>query len=129
MNDRVRLDKIWHVARAHMSHALDALPDPEEAVRSEFERYISEYHEFIDHNELECALDMLQEAGDLGAPHGGFWRSLERAAETMQLTERIPYFREQFDLAIRRRTSASTAAKPEESTVAASSRYARSSAR
>ena len=66
----------------------------------EYERLLSEYRSFLEHNELELALDMLEELGDLVPCRGGFWRNLERAAESMDLHGRIPYFRERFKQAL-----------------------------
>lgn len=67
----------------------------------EYERLLSEYRSFLEHNELELALDMLEELGDLVPCRGGFWRNLERAAESMDLHDRIPYLRERFKQALR----------------------------
>jgi hypothetical protein len=55
---------------------------------------LTQYHEFLEHNELELALDILEELGHLISARGGFWRDLERAAENMGLADRLLAFRE-----------------------------------
>jgi hypothetical protein len=57
---------------------------------------LARYHEFLEHNEFELALDTLEEIGNLVACRGGFWRDLERAAENMALVERLPKLRKNF---------------------------------
>jgi len=89
--------KRWKVTEAHLRSAQRALPEPPSEVAAEFERLLSEFSSFLDHNELELALDMLQELGELVACRGGFWRDLERAAESMSLSNRMPYFRTRFE--------------------------------
>lgn len=89
--------KRWKVTEAHLRSAQRALPDPPAEVAAEFEQLRSEFSSFLDHNELELALDMLQELGELVTCRGGFWRDLERAAESMSLSNRIPYFRTRFE--------------------------------
>ena len=84
--------KRWKVTEAYLRSAQRALTEPPAEVAAEFERLQSEFSSFIDHNELELALDMLQELGELVTCRGGFWRDLERAAESMSLPNRLPYF-------------------------------------
>ena len=88
--------KRWKVTQAHLEHARGLLPAPSDTVAADYDRLLSDYRSYLDHNELELALDMLQELGDLVPCRGGYWRNLERAAETMELRDRIPYFRERF---------------------------------
>ena len=91
--------KRWKVTAAHPEHARGLLPSPSREVTAEFERLLSAYRSYVDHNELELALDLLQELGDLVPCRGGYWRNLERAAESMQLQNRIPYLRQRFEQA------------------------------
>lgn len=58
--------------------------------------------EYLEHNEHELALDMLQEMGELVETRGGFWKDLIRAAENMKLLNRIPYFERKFEEALLR---------------------------
>jgi len=92
-----QLWKQWKVTEAHLEHARELLPTPSLAVGSEYERLLSEYRSFLEHNELELALDMLQGLGDLIPCRGGYWRNLERAAESMNLQHRIPYLHQRFE--------------------------------
>ena len=82
--------KRWKVTAAHLEHARGLLPSPSREVAAEFERLLSDYRSYLDHNELELALDLLQELGDLVPCRGGYWRNLERAAETFQFSFAIP---------------------------------------
>jgi hypothetical protein len=61
-----------------------------------YQNLLSEYGQFLEHNEFELALDMLEQLGDLVDCRGGFWRDLERAAENMELKDRIPELRKKF---------------------------------
>src|SRR5262245_12598005 len=92
----LELSKRWKVTQAHLEHARELLPPAPHSARAVYKRLLSDYRSYLDHNELELALDMLQELGDLVPCRGGYWRNLERAAETMELQDRIPYLRERF---------------------------------
>ena len=48
---------------------------------------IREYEHFIEHNELELALDALIQAGELVTPRAKFWSGLHQAAVRMELRE------------------------------------------
>jgi len=97
-----KLHKKWQVARANLRHALNAVPDPEPDQKVEFDLFLQRHKEYLEHNELELALDMLVELGLLVQCRGGFWKDLERAAKTMELQNRIPFFRKQFSIALDR---------------------------
>jgi len=86
------LVKHWAVIRSHLESARQALPEP---IRENLGQLrdadlagLATYGEFIDHNELELALDQLEALGDVNDCRGGFWRDLQRAATLMELTER-----------------------------------------
>jgi hypothetical protein len=91
--------KRWKVTEAHLEHARGLLPAPTADVAAEYDRLLSDYRSYLDHNELELALDTLQEFADLVPCRGGYWRNLERAAETMELHDRIPHLRARFEQA------------------------------
>ena len=55
-----------------------------------------QFREYLDHSELELALDVLQEIGEIMQCRGGFWRDLERAASAMKLEERAQRLHERF---------------------------------
>lgn len=97
-----KLGERWIVTRqkgteAHLETACRLLPKPPAKASGEFERRLKEYHEFVAHNELEHALDMLQKLGELVPCRGGYWRNLERAAGSMALAVRLPYLRSRFE--------------------------------
>jgi len=88
-----KLVKGWKITRTLLERARHALPgrhEPEYAV------LLTRYHDFVEHNELELALDVLVELGQLTSARGGFWHDLERAAENMGLTDKLPAFRAAF---------------------------------
>ena len=89
--------KRWKVTEAHLEHARGLLPRSTPEVTAEYERLLSDYRSNLEHNELELAMDMLEALGEIIPCPGGFWRNLERAAETMGLLQRIPYFRKRFE--------------------------------
>jgi hypothetical protein len=99
MIEKIELWKRWKVTEANLQHACKLLPLPAPAVFNEYNRLLSEYREFLEHNELELALDMLEELGELIPCCGGYWRNLERAAETMGLQDRVAYYRQRFEQA------------------------------
>lgn len=53
-------------------------------------KYIAEYDEYLDHDELEIALDMLEEAALIatGKPSQEVWSTLKEVAESMGLEDR-----------------------------------------
>jgi len=96
--------KRWKVTEAHLRAAEQSLPSSPPEVAGEYERLHAEFTSFLDHNELELALDMLQELGELVPCRGEFWQDLERSAESMDLFHRIPYIRKQLELATTRQS-------------------------
>ena len=94
---RVEQVKRWKVTQANLERARRLLPSAPVDLAADYGRLLSEYNSYLEHNELELALDMLQELGDLVPCRGGYWRNLERAAETMELHARIPYLRQRFE--------------------------------
>jgi hypothetical protein len=93
--------KLWKITVAYLEHARKKLPESTEKNSDEYQRLLESYHNFLEHNELELALDALEELGDLVQNKGGFWKDLERAATTMELKNRASRFHEKFLEAIR----------------------------
>ena len=85
------------IEESHLERARGLLPPSPPELAADYQRLISEYRSCLDHHELELALDMLQELGDLVPCRGGYWRNLERAAKVMDLNARIPYLRRRFE--------------------------------
>jgi hypothetical protein len=98
----VALVKRWKISEALLRRAHRALPRPDKNAEEQFRVFETEFLEYLEHNHHGLALGMLQEAGDLVAPRGGFWKDLIRAAENMGLTKRVPYFETKFQEALSR---------------------------
>jgi hypothetical protein len=96
----VTLIKRWKVTEVLLKRAHKALPSPEHEEKEHFHALEKEFFDFLDHNEHELALDMLQELGDMLQPRGGFWKDLVRASENMELSNRVPYFDKKYDDAL-----------------------------
>jgi hypothetical protein len=92
--------KRWKVSETLLKQAHSGLPRPEDD--AEFSALEKEFTEYLDHNEHELALNVLEELGDLVETRGGFWKDLMRAAENMELVHRIPEFKKKFDEALSR---------------------------
>jgi hypothetical protein len=88
-----KLLKRWKITVSLLERARRALPAVSGHDEQECLALLSQYHEFLEHNELELALDTLEELGDLAGCPGGYWRDLERAAENMELMERLSALR------------------------------------
>ncbi len=99
--EKSELWKRWKVTFAHLKHARQKLAEPTVENQAEYQRLLSDYHDYLEHDELELALDCLEELGDLTNSRGSFWQDLERAARTMQLTSRVLHFHQKFLAALR----------------------------
>jgi len=92
--------KRWKISETLLKRAHCALPRPAVKAEEQFRALEKALLEYLEHNEHELALDMLQEMGEVVAPRGGFWKDLVRAAENMGLSNRIPYFESKFQQAL-----------------------------
>jgi hypothetical protein len=88
--------KSWKITETLLERARHALPDAPVHHEQECAEHLAQYLEFLEHNELELALDVLEKLGHLISARGGFWRDLERAAENMDLVDRLPAFQKAF---------------------------------
>ena len=95
------LFKQWKISETLLRRAHAAMPRPEND-NPTFIVLEKQFTEYLEHNELELALDTLEELGDLVSPRGGFWKDLMRAAENLTLLDRIPELQKRFDDAIAR---------------------------
>jgi hypothetical protein len=89
----VELRKRWMVSRTLLERARRALPV---GCDQKYVTQLVRYHEFLEHDEFERALDTLEEIGHLVSCRGGFWRDLERAAENMGLVDKLPALRKAY---------------------------------
>ena len=88
--------KRWRSTEAVMERARLALPQPADLAKVEFDQAISEYQDYLSHNELGLAFDALRDAAELVPSRGAVWKDLIRAAEFMELVEKIPDLKERF---------------------------------
>jgi hypothetical protein len=86
----------WKATTALLRRARHALPAPLPPHEQAYAGLSAQLEEYLEHNELGLALDTLMELGHLATPRGGFWRDLERAAEMMDMMERLPALRQAF---------------------------------
>ena len=73
---------LWALIEQDLSRARDTLPGSALA-----DPTIRQYQEFIDHNELELACDMLGYYGEHNMVSQDFWLALRDAAAKMQLAD------------------------------------------
>lgn len=89
--DRKELERMWAATAKHLNAARAQLPEvPAPGVDG---ATISGFDECLRHNEMELALDELEDLGLTNAPSADFWRHLIFAAESMELSERAAEFR------------------------------------
>jgi len=89
--DRKELERMWAVTARHLSAARALLPEvPEPGLDG---ATVSGFDECLRHNEMELALDELEDLGLTNAPPSDFWRHLVFAAESMELSERATDFK------------------------------------
>src|ERR1700744_4579826 len=88
--------KRWKISETLLKRAHCALPRPAVKTEEQFRALEKALLEYLEHNEHELALDMLQEMGEVVAPRGGFWKDLVRAAENMRLLNHKPYLEKNF---------------------------------
>lgn len=84
--DRAELERCWAATAKHLNAARNQLP---KALAPGAEgATVSGFEECLRHNEMELALDELEDLGLTNAPPPEFWRQLVQAAENMGLSER-----------------------------------------
>ena len=89
--DRAELQRIWAITATHLTAARAKLPEvPAPGLDG---ATISGFEECLRHNEMELALDELEDLGHTNAPPPDFWRHLSFAAESMELSDRAADFR------------------------------------
>jgi hypothetical protein len=81
----------WDITRHRLTVAADFIRPQSNA--PEVRRCFAEYSEFLDHNELECALGMLETACESFTPSPGTFDLLAVAAESMDLHDRASALR------------------------------------
>jgi hypothetical protein len=89
--DRKKLERLWAVTAKHLKAARAQLPDV--LAPGVDGATVSGFDECLRHNEMELALDELEDLGLTNAPPVDFWRHLIFAAESMELSERVADFK------------------------------------
>ncbi len=82
---------MWAVTAKHLSAARAQLPEVPAAGLDG--ATVSGFDECLRQNEMELALDELEDLGLTNAPPPDFWRHLVFAAESMELSERATDFK------------------------------------
>jgi hypothetical protein len=77
------LPKLWAQIRADLEQARSTLLN-----NAAIDKAISQYEEFLSHNELELACDMLAFYAETHTVNKAFWLALRDAAAKMELYDR-----------------------------------------
>ncbi len=86
--DKRALEKSWAITCRHLEAAKECLVG-QQGIDKEA---LGEYQGFLDHNELELALDELEAAGESNSDQR-FWNYLILAAENMGLQKHVVRYR------------------------------------
>ena len=89
--DRAELERSWAATARHLKAARQLLPD--ESPPGADGATLSGFEECLRHNEMELALDELEDLGLTSAPPAEFWRHLMYAAESMALGDRAAEYK------------------------------------
>ncbi len=94
MSFRKELEKKWKISTALLAEARAILCECQGVGK-----YIAEYDEYLDHNEFEIALDMLEEAAveATSKPPKEVWLKLKEAAISMGLEDRCDFYLQQME--------------------------------
>lgn len=92
MSFREEFEKKWKITTALLDEARALLCQCQGVGK-----YIAEYDEYLNDNELEIALDMLEEAAaeTISKPPQKVWLKLKEAAESMGLEGRCEFYIQQ----------------------------------
>ncbi len=88
----------WAITANHLIDARNNLSSPSNSSNAElYAHFIAEFEGYLEHNELELALDALEEASDYTQPRLNFWQNMILAAENMKLVSKTARFRERVE--------------------------------
>ena len=90
--ERAELERSWATTAKHLNAARELLPDhsPPGADGAT----LGGFEECLRHNEMELALDELEDLGLTSKPPPDFWRHLMYAAENMALEDRAAEYKQ-----------------------------------
>lgn len=92
MHDQKDLEASWTRTRAYLQAAFRELPAS--LAKGEEGQTTQQYFEWLEHNELELALDELEGLGETNPVPISFWRALLDAATNMNLGEHAERYRQ-----------------------------------
>ena len=87
---RAELERSWSITAGHLSDAMVVLSGID--LGDDGRRCLDEARDFLDHNELELAMDFIAEAAADHPVPDAVWVALEAAAANMQLLDRATTF-------------------------------------
>ncbi len=85
-------EESWKVTIKHLKAGRALLP--QDMLFEEEKVFKKEYAEYLDHNELELAMNALDDLGLLCNAPNEFWHQLESAASNMGLTDKAVRFKQ-----------------------------------
>ena len=85
------LQQRWDITSRHLTAAADFIRP--QSNTPDVQRCFAEYPEFLDHNEFECALTMLESACESFTPSPDTFELLALAADSMELHDRASALR------------------------------------
>ena len=92
--------KHWKIIEVQLNQAAQFLTEPDR-FRLE-ERELSQYHDYVDNNEFELAMDELAEIAREFGGKSGFWRRLKKPAMQMNLPDKAAQYEALFQKALAR---------------------------
>lgn len=92
MIDHIKLALGWRVTCKWLRKAQAVIR--QECGEEVISHWLNEFEQFIEHNELECALNMLEEACECFSPSPDVWGLMSKAASSMKLEEQAQSFRQ-----------------------------------
>jgi hypothetical protein len=92
-----KLLKLWRTVEEILKRAESTIPLPKFENKKEYEHLRCQFNEYLKHNELELAMDMLEELSTIVKCDESFWKEMQRAAELMELNDRAKLFKNKCD--------------------------------
>lgn len=97
MSNRVDLERSWATTGRHLKAARELLHD--EPPPGAHGATLAGFEQCLGQNEMELALDELEDLGLTSAPPPEFWRHLMYAANNMALVDRAAEYRRRMEAA------------------------------
>lgn len=79
------LQILWDKIEKHLNKAFNLLP--QNPIDNQEDERVNQFHEFLNANELELALDELEGLSEVNKVTNEFWEELFEAASLMELKE------------------------------------------